>query len=348
MATKKNLITSMQHPESNKIDTLIEALQQQNLVYNYNFLYFSNQYISSGKTYYNYPDGWVYKDTDTAGTIDLENNCCKITTTASSNMTFKQALHEFPRWESKLLGQKVTAKAHINLQKNNHVIVSLSDGIGTTSQQLKAQTDGDYVFELQLDININAKELYLSIDSKLGEAVLLISKVYANIGMIALETLPCVVKGIIGERKQYIATASPPAEELSLCEIAKELTKNQTRLNSVLNGRFGLGNNKLSLLPDVRGYFSRAWNNGSVNDPDAAKREMLGNLKKQGDLVGTREDDIFEKHLHDYYSTVTITIAQGASSIGLNTLTTGSKTKETGGLETRPINVAELYTIKWA
>lgn len=347
MATQEILVSSTNKSEGN-INALLEALQQQNLVYNYNFLYFSNQTYVDTVREYGHPDGWVYEDTSSEGTIGFQDDCCLITTAADSKMTFKQALHEFPRWENKLLGQTVTAKVHLSLNEGNSILVSLSDGIGTSSQALIAAEDGDYVFEVQLEVNTSAQELYIAIENASNVAVIQISKIYANIGTVALENLPCIVKGVIGERKQYIATEVAPAEELSLCESALELSTNQTRLNSVINYRFGTGEtNNLSLLPDVRGYFSRAWNNEADTDPDASTRKMLGDEENEGDFVGTGEKDAFKEHLHDLTFNTTSTVLGDSGTTGLLSTETSS-TEKTGGNETRPINVAELYTIKWA
>lgn len=329
------------------VSTLLEILQQENLVYNYNFLYFSNQ-SSDGD---NHPDGWFYQDTGANGSIGLNEDSCQIIrgNTPNTSMTFQQALHEFPRWQKKLQGQTVTAKVHLQLEKGTTVTVSLKDNIASTTQTITATNDGEYLFEVQLDINLNATKLYLTITSASPDITLIIHKAYANIGSMALETLPCIIKGIIGERKQYIATQIAPAEELSICKTAQELSANQTRLDSVLNHRFGKGANQRSMLPDTRGYFSRAWNNKSTVDPDASTRTTLGNDKLKGDLVGTGEEDIFKSHNHDLkFAPINIFInSSGIANNGLN-ITTSSDTKETGGAETRPINVAELYTIKWA
>lgn len=335
----------------NTSDSIIAALQQQNLVYNYNFLYFSNQSNKGGTVAYNHPDGWIYKDTGTDGSIGLFQDACRITTGSEEGkqMIFKQALHEFPRWQSKLINQTISAKAEITINKGISVIVSLDNGIEKNSHTIITQEEALYSFELQLFINPSTEKLYISIETNSSNATLDVHKVYANIGLVAIETLPCVVNGIIGERKQYIATATPPAQELSICQSAQELNANQTRLNSVLNNRFGTGENGFSMLPDVRGYFSRAWNNESTIDKNASTRKMLGNDSVEGDLVGTEEEDLFKEHQHELnYQPTTAFLSQSGSSIqGVNT-TLSSQTEKTGGEETRPINVAELFTIKWA
>jgi len=96
----------------------------------------------------------------------------------------------------------------------------------------------------------------------------------------------------------------------------------------------------------MSGYFSRAWDNGANIDPDASTRTALGNGKVTGDNVGTVEQDQFKQHLHSLNITNS-TVAPGPSTpvpvIGPGS----SKTQDTGGSETRGVNIAELYTIKW-
>ena len=52
------------------MDDRIDASQQQNLVYNYDFRYFSNQLATIASWYsYKHPDGWVFTDSGTDGKI---------------------------------------------------------------------------------------------------------------------------------------------------------------------------------------------------------------------------------------------------------------------------------------
>jgi len=324
------------------------ALTQKNLVYNYNFLYFSNK----DDIEYKHRDAWVYHDSGSGGTITLSEEKCEITVGNSENsqMTFKQALHEFPRWQSQLCGQTVTAKAHMNISKDCTVKLSLTDGITISSKTITSSVQEDIIIDLQIEIDLTATELTIELECSNRAAIISISKIYANIGTIAIENLPCIVNGIIGERKQYIATPNPPAEELSLCAAAVELTSDYTRLNSVLNCRFGVGDNSMSMLPDVRGLFSRSWNNSKAeepNDPDASTRVMIGDTQTKGDFVGTYEADIFEEHLHDLNFSVASSLSDAKGATGVTTTST-SQTENQGGAETRPKNFAELYTIKWA
>ncbi|XPF95204.1 hypothetical protein ACM9HF_04090 [Colwellia sp. RE-S-Sl-9] len=329
---------------------LLNSLQQKNLVYNYNFLYFSNKTVVSNMIHYNHPDGWIYNDPGKNAEISLDGENCRILTSSdtTSKMTFRQNLNEFPRWQSVLNGNTVTARVVMTVSENCQVKVILSDGFTDSTRKSIKGVAGIFDVELSLNVANSAEQLYIEVQSQSASAVISISKVYANVGSVAIESLPCIVNGVIGERKQYIATENPPAEELSLCTDNLELSPNQTRLSSVLNQRFGLGQNSLSLLPDMRGYFSRSWNNGATVDTDASKRKTSGNETVIGDYVGTIETDEFLNHVHQLgYSTAQIASSSGTPGTGLNLLTT-SETKQTGGSETRPKNIAELYTIKWA
>lgn len=336
------------YSDNEYLEKLTYSMQQRNLVYNYNFLYFSNSAVDgSGRIIYNHPDGWIYNDPGSGAHIGLEKDSCRIVTSSDdqSRMSFKQALHEFPRWKSILQGKTVSAYVSMNISANSSVTVSLADGVVKNSKTLQSQ--GSVIVELQLKIAANAEEFYIEIESRSNSSVINIYKVYANIGDIPVENLPCIVSGIIGERKQYVSSQIPPAEELSLCEASRELEPNQTRLSSVLNGRFGTGQQyNLSLLPDMRGLFSRAWNNGSGIDPDASTRKISGNEAFEGDYVGTNEVDTYKEHNHGLNFVVANVAYAGAVS-GINTAGKSS-TELSGDAETRPKNIAELYTIKWA
>jgi hypothetical protein len=347
------LIAQNDHFVKDDTDKLIYALQQHNLVYNYNFLYFSNQFIDprTREVIYKHPDGWIYNDDGNGAQISLDGESCRIVTSHDKNptMTFKQALHEFPRWKSMLLGKPVTAKVHLSLSKNCDLSVTLSDGIASSCKHFQGEEAGDYIVELHLDINATAEKLYIEIKSISISAVIKITKVYANLGTIAIENLPCIVNGFIGERKQYISTEIPPATELSLCEESVELSDSYSRLSSVLNNKFGAGKNGNSLLPDMRGYFSRAWDNGSTIDPDAEKRTILGKGNVKGDHVGTVEKDQYEQHDHQLKFNINGQVYGGSSAaLTIINITSGSKTEKSGGAETRGKNIAELYTIKWS
>lgn len=334
-------------------DDLLFAMQQRNLVYNYNFLMYSNKTVETAVTY-GHPDGWVYHDPGNNGMIGFDptsNSCLLKKSQGDDLMTFSQAISEFPRWKDTLTGKRVTACAELHIPGDfpAEITFSIDDGKGVNSKSLNFEAGETKTMEVNLKVDGSATHLKLSIESSTSEVVIYVRKVYANIGSVAIESLPCMVEGTIGERKQYVSTEIPPPVELSLCKDSVELSDNYTRLNSFLNGRFGTGTNGNSLLPDMRGYFSRAWDNGAAVDPDANNRTALGQGSVTGDHVGTVQQDRIKEHTHPLKFDTTGQIPAGPSAAlpSINKLQE-SETDPFGGKETRGKNISELLTMKWA
>ncbi len=325
------------------------AMQHYNLVYNYDFRYYSNQIQNGNVTEYGTPDGWVYSDPGANGSISFDastNECILIKSEDDSLLSFSQNIQEFPRWQSMLLGKRVTAKVVLNISIESAVNITLSDGVDSNTITKSGQ--GDFEIEVQLGINPEATLVSIAVTSTTPFVTISISKVYANVGEVAIANLPCIVQGVIGERKQYLATETPPAGEFSLCASPQELSPDYTRLNSVINQRYGVGDNGGSLLPNIGGYFSRAWDNGAAVDPNADDRLTWGGSDVSGDHVSTLEDDTFLSHNHVLDFLVgTATIVQEGDTATIVTTDT-STTESTGDDETRPKNITELYTMKWA
>ncbi|MBC8754662.1 hypothetical protein H2O64_08245 [Kordia sp. YSTF-M3] len=343
---------------NNLIDKMLFAMQQQNLVYNYNFLYYSNKEVVDSKLFYNHPDGWLYNDIGEDGEISFNNSTksCLIQKSAGESlMTLNQVISEFPRSEEVLCGKQITAVAVIENPKaanyNFNITFSLFDGVSDSSKIIFFKPGDKKEINIVLNVDDNATKLIVELKSSSPKAIIYVNKIYANIGEIALETLPCVVNGIIGERKQYIVTENAPAEELSLCNGFSELTDEYTRLKSVINNRFGVNNATGNpYLINMGGYFSRAWDNNSGVDPDATNRKSLGNETIKGDRVSTIENDIFLKHHHglDFSKDKQILTGDKGVATVINLNSTSNTKDESEGKETRPKNIAELYTIKWA
>lgn len=331
------------------LDDLLFAMQQRNLVYNGDFRYYSNQVLTGGLVTYNCPDGWVFSNPGSFASVgfDVASNSCFINTGGSSQtVSLHQAIHEFPRWQQTLPGSYVSATVIMNVSGNYAVDVALTDGIDADT--VTKSSGGDLQFDLQLKVNNNATGVYLAIECTVPNVRIKISQVYANVGMVAIGTLPGMVQGIIGERRQYVGTETAPAEEISLCQPPVSLGAGYTRLNSVVNGRFGSSGSGISLTPDMRGYFSRSWNNGAITDPDAGQRTALGG-SITGDNVGTVEQDIYQKHNHPLIWSANQPGMNGnAGPVTVINTAQQSNTGDAGGNETRPKNIAELYTIKWA
>lgn len=321
-----------------------------NLVYNGDFLLFSNRTGPNAETDYGHPDGWGFAHTGTVtvGQDPTAGACVVITKSGTVSATLSQALHEFPRWQAQLLGQTVTLAIRVRIDPNCTLAISLSDGVTTTRRVFEAKpSQEDHDVGLQLVLDSKATGLVLSFDTASPSTRFAVLEVYGNTGDTPVRYAPCIVDGVIGRRCTYLATEYPPARELSLCAAPTELTADQTRLSSVLNGRYGEGPNGRSMLPDMRGYFTRAWDNGAKVDPNASGRTAWGTGSVTGDHVGTVQPDAFASHDHPYDTFVSSTTSQPGSG---STAVAPSKanTKQTGGDETRPKNVSHLFTITWA
>ena len=98
-------------------------------------------------------------------------------------------------------------------------------------------------------------------------------------------------------------------------------------------------------LPDARGKFDRAWDNGAGNDPDAATRTNRGD-GTTGDNVGTNQGSRIESHDHPSSADVS-TGSQLLAAGGFLAANAGSNTGLTGGNQTAPINTSVMKIIKW-
>ena len=97
-------------------------------------------------------------------------------------------------------------------------------------------------------------------------------------------------------------------------------------------------------IPDMRGYFPRGWAAGSsAVDPQGATRTILSN-QEQATML----------HKHEYTNT-TFTTAQvqaGTTYINVGNVTSTQKTSTqvdgaAGGVETRPVNRAVMFIVKY-
>lgn len=114
-------------------------------------------------------------------------------------------------------------------------------------------------------------------------------------------------------------------------------------------------------LPDLRGEFLRGWDHGRGLDPDAAKRTG-------GDAVGSTQADVIKRHNHPMGANTGKTSGgevvadpgtfnnvptprQNVYTIDMfvtyDVNTPSSFSNVPQGLETRPVNTAVMYCIKW-
>lgn len=133
-------------------------------------------------------------------------------------------------------------------------------------------------------------------------------------------------------------------------------------LFAALGSMYGDGDGSTTFnLPDYRGYFLRSWDNGRGIDPEAASRTDRGD-GTSGDNVGTKQNDAFESHRHDFYvglendnqhrhprTTNQIALTSDNTRRYLQSTLAGAHDiiALTGGNETRPQNISVLYCIKY-
>ncbi|MFC1767885.1 phage tail protein [Candidatus Margulisiibacteriota bacterium] len=110
-------------------------------------------------------------------------------------------------------------------------------------------------------------------------------------------------------------------------------------------------------VPDYRGQFLRGWDNGKGDDPDVADRTNPdGGAGVVGDIIGSRQGDAFQGHVHTYVryqgnpSGWELDQA-GNNSFNLPINTTGPVNDGTHGAprvtyETRPKNVYVMYIMR--
>jgi len=145
-------------------------------------------------------------------------------------------------------------------------------------------------------------------------------------------------------------------------------------LFAVVGTQFGQGDNSTTFnLPDTRGYFVRGANDGSGNDPNAATRTAAATGGSTGDNIGSVETSTFTAHTHiasvtdPGHSHPEQTGSNGGAAVGIvsfntaqtgvNVLTTNATVNvvtgvtvanaNSGGLETRPININMAGIIKY-
>lgn len=105
-------------------------------------------------------------------------------------------------------------------------------------------------------------------------------------------------------------------------------------------------------IPDYRGRFLRHQDTGVGRDPDRAGRSLMATGGNPGDAVGSVQGHGFQSHTHQLTAPATWgtgPLAAGVRWSSENT-STGNATAtmtETGGNETRPVNINTLYMIRY-
>jgi microcystin-dependent protein len=138
-----------------------------------------------------------------------------------------------------------------------------------------------------------------------------------------------------------------------ICDGSAKSRTTYAALFAAIGTTYGSGDGSTTFnLPDARGYFARAWDDGAGRDP--------------GRVIGTTQTQSIQSHTHgitdpghahniDIIQNLTGTnngnqprnAGTGTGSIVSETSRTGITVQNTGGTETRPINIAFAFAIKW-
>lgn len=140
--------------------------------------------------------------------------------------------------------------------------------------------------------------------------------------------------------------ATPPTGYLE-CDGSSISRTTYSALFAVISDDYGTADGSHFNLPDLRGQFMRGWAHGQTTDPDRASRTDRGD-GTTGDHVGTKQVDQLKSHLHSvpYNSSTTA----GGNAIGGSNASLGwydSNSNNTGGNETRPININVMFCVKY-
>lgn len=122
-------------------------------------------------------------------------------------------------------------------------------------------------------------------------------------------------------------------------------------LFAVIGTRYGVGDGTTTFsIPDWSGLFPRCSDNGKGVDPDAGSRTDAGGgtAADEGDVVGSLQSDEIKAHDHEILGVNPGRVSDHGTDYDVNsTESLGKTTEETGGAETRPVNMYQLRCIKY-
>ena len=130
------------------------------------------------------------------------------------------------------------------------------------------------------------------------------------------------------------------------CDGSSYDTTAEAELFAVIGYTYGGSGNSFN-VPDYRGMFHRGMDDGAGVDLDAGSRTDRGD-GTTGDAVGTKQEDEFESHTHQFDNSNNgfgSSFLPDIDNTGNNTPSVLS-TKATGGSETRPKNINVRYFIR--
>ncbi len=145
------------------------------------------------------------------------------------------------------------------------------------------------------------------------------------------------------------AMTSPPTGWLE-CDGSAVNRGSYAALFAAIGTTYGAGDGSSTFnLPDLRGEFVRGWDHGrGVDSGRTIGTTQADMLKAHNHLNGVAEDTGHgQAYVYGFTSTDMPGSATGDMSDGGNTPTIQGYTSNTGGAETRPVNVSMMYCIKF-
>lgn len=146
---------------------------------------------------------------------------------------------------------------------------------------------------------------------------------------------------------QMFAGETPPAGWLE-CDGSSLLRASYPDLFAAIGTLHGAADGTHFNVPDMRGAFPRGWSHGtSANDPDAATRAEAATGGATGDHVGTKQGWQIQRHSHTYWASESSTDGTAPDvERWTGYRAAGYITSETGGNQTNPVNVSQMFIIK--
>ncbi len=226
----------------------------------------------------------------------------------------------------------------------------------TRSTVVDASPTGDSVKQAVLDLDADLSAAYNYINTIATSLALKLdsSARGATNGVASLDSTTKVPRSQLSGRAYDIGDIKPwPSEDLPdsgdwlECDGAELSIDDYNALYLVIGNTWGTADTSGNfVLPDARGKFFRGWDHSAGNDPNADSRTG-------GDHVGSTQSDQFKRHQHriGYYNSTHATSGNEPQIdpwVGLgNLVVTFPEDTTVGGDETRPVNAAVMYVIRW-
>lgn len=227
----------------------------------------------------------------------------------------------------------------------NLSLMAQNVGVGTLTPQAK--------FHVLQDSNA----LLLQLDDTPNDSTPFIIDSTGNVGIgVVNPSQKLEVNGRIMDKSGYIMPVGSVLPYFGIvapqgwliCNGAEISRTTYSDLYNVIGTSCGSGNGTSTfIIPDLRGMFLRGVDGTAGNDPDNSTRMAQNTGGNTGNNVGTVQNDTLASHSHTQNLILNtggdLKTTTGSGSESQNAANTGN----TGGSETRPVNVYVNYIIKF-